>query len=355
MDFKKELSTLKSEIDHEIEIYLDGAIKEAEKTDAFVTAIFKYFKKTILSGGKRIRPIMMYWGYVGAGGNDRQEIIRASISIELIHAFLLMHDDIIDRDDLRRGKKTIHAKYRDFHKRFMIGDDSEHFGTSVGIISGDLIYSLGNQVLFSSQFEPRLIISALNKMQDIVGLTCVGEMQDIYMEYSDNVKEKDILKMYENKTARYTFDGPLKLGAMLAGAGDELCDELTRFAIPLGIAFQIHDDILGVFGNERKTGKPVGSDIAEGKKTVLVSRAYKKATEVQRRVLDELLGKKDISRSDVKRFQNVLVESGAKKEVELYVESLLTEARGVLAQLKLKNNAVDFLEELILYLSNRKN
>ncbi len=355
MNFKTELTTLQGAINQELEKYIDSVIVEVKKTDPFIAAMFKHFKKMTVSGGKRIRPIMMYWGYVGAGGTDTREIIRASISIELIHAFLLMHDDIIDRDDLRRGTKTIHAKYRDYHKKFLVGSDSTHFGNSVGIIAGDLVYSLGNQVLFSSQFEPHLIIAALNKMQDIVGLTCVGEMQDVYMEYSSGVKEDAIVQMYENKTARYTFDGPLKLGALLAGADDAFCDALTKFAIPVGIAFQIHDDLLGVFGDEAKTGKPVGSDIAEGKKTLLVARAYKKATREQKRVLDALLGKKDLSLSDVQRFQEVLIACGAKKDVGEYVEALLNDAHDAVNALSLDARAREFLQEMIVYLRNRNN
>ena len=355
MEFKQQLQTLKKEIDHEIEIYLDSVIKEAEETDIFMVTILKYFKKTILAGGKRIRPIMMYWGYVGAGGKNHKAIIKASISIELIHAFLLIHDDIIDRDDLRRGKKTIHAKYRDYHKKFLVGDDSEHFGTSIGVISGDFVYSLGNQVLFASDFAPELIIKALNKMQNIVGLTCVGEIQDVYMEYSKNVEEGDILKMYENKTARYTFDGPLKLGAMLAGADDKFCDALTKFAVPIGIAFQVHDDILGVFGNEKKIGKPVGSDISEGKKTFLVARAYKNATKVQKNELSGLLGKKDLLLSDVEKFRDVVVATGARDEVDQYTNKLLLDAEKVLKELKVTREAREFLGVLVQYLSSREN
>lgn len=355
MEFKSELQKLKKEVDREIEIYLNYVIEETEKTDFFVASTMRYFKKTILAGGKRIRPIMMYWGYIAAGGKDCKEIIKASISIELIHAFLLMHDDIIDRDDLRRGKKTVHAKYRDYHKRFLQGNDSDHFGISVSIVLGDLVYSLGNRVLFSSKFDSEIIVRALNKMQNIVGLTCIGEVQDVYMEYSKKTTEKDILSMYENKTARYTFDGPLKLGAMLAGANDRFCDQLSTFTIPVGVAFQVRDDILGVFGSEKKTGKPVGSDIAEGKKTLLVSRAYKKADGKQKKILNSLLGKKDLTKSDVVTFQNVLVETGAKTEAEEYMDKLISDAHTALEKANLPKDARAFLYSLASYLNNREN
>lgn len=355
MNFKKELQVLKKQVDREIEVYLDEVIQETAESDIFVASVLRYFKKTILAGGKRIRPIMMYWGYIAAGGTDKKEILRASISIELIHAFLLMHDDIVDRDDLRRGKKTIHANYRDHHRRFLLGNDSDHFGTSVAIIAGDLVYSLGNKVLFSSQFDPQIIIPALKKMQSIVGLTCVGEMQDIYMEYSKGISEKNILKMYENKTARYTFDGPLKLGAMLAGADENFCDQLSGYAVPVGIAFQIRDDFLGVFGSERKTGKSVGSDISEGKKTLLVSRAYHNATIEQKKSLKDLLGNKDLSRNDIKKFQDILVKTGAIDSVHAYMEELISSAEDALKTMKITNESRDFLMTLAQYLNNREN
>lgn len=354
MDIKAELHDLKKQIDKEIEIYLDQVIIEAKSTDIFVAGATKHFKKMILAGGKRLRPIMMYWGYVAAGGQDRAEIVKTSISIELIHAFLLMHDDIIDRDDLRHGKKTMHAHYRDHYNRFFLGDDAEHFGRSIAIVTGDFVYSLGNQVIFASHFEPAIIVRALNKMQNIVGLTCVGEIQDIYMEYSRKVTEANILKMYENKTARYTFDGPLKLGAIFAGADDTFCDKLSAYAIPLGIAFQIRDDILGVYGDSKKTGKPVGSDIAEGKMTFLVHRAYKNSTPQQKEILDRYFGKGNIDEKGVKIFGDVLIATGAMAQADAYIHLLVEQALEALDNVDIPAQAKEFFLSLANHLNNRE-
>ena len=354
MDIKKEMQLLKREIDREIAAHLDQVIKETQKTDLFVASIVRYFKKTLLAGGKRIRPIMMYWGYRAAGGTNRKEIIRTSISIELIHAFLLMHDDIIDRDDLRHGKKTIHAHYRDHYKRFFRGTDAEHFGESLGIISGDFVYSLGNQVLFSSRFEPELIIRALNKLQEIVGLTCVGEVQDVYMEHSRKITKTNILRMYENKTARYTFDGPLKLGAILAGANQKFCKNLENFSVPIGIAFQIQDDILGVFGDAQKTGKPVGSDIAEGKRTFLVETAMECADQATCEHIEKLLGDQNIDDQGIKEFQEILRSCGALEKTEIFMRELIAQSENALVQLHITSESRDFLRSLVVYLNERE-
>lgn len=354
MDIKVELAELKKQVDREIDRYLDTVIAEASKKDVFVAGATKHFKKMILAGGKRLRPIMMYWGYIAAGGTNHKEIIKTSISIELIHAFLLMHDDIIDRDDLRHGKKTMHAQYRDHYRRFFQGQNAEHFGNSIAIVTGDFVYSLGNQVIFASQFDPITIVRALNKMQDIVGLTCVGEIQDIYMEYSKKVTEDRILQMYENKTARYTFDGPLKLGAIFAGADDVFCEQLSAYAIPVGIAFQIRDDILGVFGNSQKTGKPVGSDIAEGKMTYLVHHAYKNASEAQKKVLNRYFGKRTIDRAGVDAFCDVLIATGARADADARIHALVKQSREALERTNIPVQAKDFLDALASHLNNRE-
>jgi geranylgeranyl diphosphate synthase type I len=354
MDVRKELQKFKVDVDLEIENYLDRVIKESKSVDPFVMNAVKFFKKTILAGGKRIRPLMMYYGYKAAGGTDTKEILKTSISIELIHAFLLMHDDIIDRDDLRHGKKTMHARYRDYNKHFLFNNNAEHFGVSIAIIVGDFIYSLGNQILFESNFDSKLIVRALNKMQGIVGKTCIGEMQDVYMEYSKNVSESDILKMYENKTAKYTFEGPLQLGAMLAGADEQFCEKLSDYAIPVGIAFQIRDDMLGVFGDEKKTGKPVGSDIAEGKKTFLVSRTYKNASKKQQQDLKKLMGNENIDLEGVEKFRTIVKQTGAQESVETYMTDLIIQSQKALNNLSLDKDVNDFLFAVTQYLNKRE-
>jgi len=355
MDIKEELKVFKSDIDREIALRLDEVIEDAKDIDPFFVDMMKYFKKTVLAGGKRIRPIMMCLGYKAAGGRDYNKIVKTSVSIELIHAFLLIHDDIIDCDDLRRGKKTIHARYRDYNKRFLFNNNAKHFGQSVAIVLGDFIYSLGNQVLFESKFEAEQIVQALSRLQSIVGMTCVGEMQDVYIEYKSKVTDEEILDMYENKTAKYTFEGPLHLGATLAGAGDTFCNQLSTYAIPLGIAFQIRDDVLGIFGDEKKTGKSAHSDILEGKKTFMVNCAYKNATYEQKCVLDDSLGNKDITVEEIKRFRDVLEETGARDEVENYMQKLLLQSKEALIEISLPKDVKQSFLGLIGYLNKREN
>lgn len=355
MDVKKELATIKKAVDHQLLVYLDDVITEARKEDQLIASMMTYFKKTLLAGGKRVRPAMMQYGYMAAGKESDDVIVKASISIELMHAFLLMHDDIVDRDDYRHGLKTMHAYYRDHSKNLFSSErENEHFGVSTGIVMGDFVHTLGNDVLFSADLPPQNIINAMKKMQDVVGRTAVGEMQDVIIEFKGAATEEEILRMYENKTARYTFEGPLRLGAILAGADDAFCEELSAFAIPLGIAFQLQDDLLGIYGSQEKTGKPVGSDIAEGKITLLVARAYEKATREQKKQLDALLGNPHIAVGDCDVFRDIMKGTGAYDRVIADIEKYTQKAYDAAQQMDIPKQVKDFFCGLAVYLQNRE-
>lgn len=353
MDFKKEIAALKKEVDAELIVYLDRVIKQTREEDKTIAGMLEYFKKILLAGGKRIRPIMMVYGYLAAGGTNRKEIIKTAVSIELAHAFLLMHDDIVDRDDLRHGKKTMHAHYRDYARVHFNATDSEHFGMATALIMGDLAYALANDVLFSAQFDAERVVVAMKKLQEVVGRTAIGEVQDVIMEYKGHATEQEILAMYINKTARYTFEGPLHLGAMLVADNEKLCKQLSAFAVPLGIAFQLRDDYLGIFGSSKKTGKPVGSDIAEGKMTLLVARALQKADRSQRKSIQNLLGDSSITKRDVITFQKLMTDTGAKGEIDKEIEHYVTTAQEAVAAIELAPNVEAFLMSLAEYIHVR--
>lgn len=354
MNIKQELLNFKDLVDKEIDIFLDGVIEETKKLDNFSTLVVKDCKENILAGGKRVRPAMMYYGYLAANGKNHENIIKASVSIELIHFFLLVHDDIIDRDNMRHGKETIHAKYKKYSEKYFFSKDNEHFGISTGIVTGDLLYSLGMKALFNSNFSSENLIRALNKMQSIIGRTIVGEAQDVVMEFKGKATEEEILSMYENKTARYTFEGPLHLGAILAGADDVFCEKLSKFAIPLGIAFQIQDDIIGVFGDSKKTGKPVGSDVSEGKITLLILKAYENADGSQKEVLGNLLSKEDLSEVELDEFRKVLMDTGALDYANGMSFDLLQKAKVAIEEADLPDEPREFLICLVDYLDKRE-
>ncbi len=355
MDIKKTLAEFRSLIDPEISCFLDKAIEDTLDKDRIVAEAIAKVKKNILANGKRLRPAIMYYSYLAVGGKEKKKILETCVSIELIHAFLLIHDDIMDRDAKRHGLDTINESYRKIGKRlFSRKIDPVHFGNSIAIIIGDMLAALGNQVLFNSAFKPDLIIKALCKLQDIIALTVVGQSKDVFMGYSQKAREKEVLEMYKYKTAKYTIEGPAHLGGILGGATQEALDGFSRLAIPLGIAFQIQDDILGIFGTEKKIGKAVGADIREGKQTLLVVRAFEKGNRKQRKILRNVLGKTDLNNKDIKDFQDIITETGSLDYAKKMASNLIRQGKDEIEKLGIKKEAKDFFLGLADFMMSRE-
>jgi len=354
MDIKKRLEDFKKKIDPEIEKYLDEAIKEARKKDFFVAGFLKYVKKMALTGGKRLRPALMYYGYLAVNGKEKRKIIKTAVSVELIHIFLLIHDDIIDKDNKRHGIDTIHFRYQKLGEKIFPKEDSKHFGNSIGIIAGDMLNALGNQIIFNSEFSPAIIMNALYKLQSVVSMTVIGEAQDVYIGYKGKATEKEILEMYKNKTAKYTVESPLHLGAILGGADDKILKNLSRLAIPIGIAFQIQDDILGLFGSEKKLGKPVGSDIKEGKQTILVSKAMEKSDSKQIKILNNLLGKNNLTTQDVEKFREIIKGTGSLDYAQNMAQKFISQGKREIKKAEISKEAKIFLLGIADYMMDRE-
>lgn len=354
MNALKELEEFKKEVDRELELYLDKTIKKAQEHDIVVADALKYVKKIVLAGGKRIRPAFMYYGYLATGGKELKKMIHASISIELVHVFLLIHDDIMDRDNTRHGIDTVHYKYEKLGKTFFGKGDFEHFGLSMAIIIGDMVGAFGNQVIYDSKFDSDLIMQALSRLQSIIAMTVIGQSQDICIEYRKMATEKEILAMYTNKTAKYTIEGPLHLGAILGGATEEELKAMSTYAIPIGIAFQIQDDILGLFGSEKKLGKRVGSDIEEGKQTILVAKAREFGDKSQKAVLKSILGKKNLTKQDIVDFQQVIIATGSLEYAKNMARELILQGRESLEKIKIAQETKDFLDGIAQYMIDRE-
>lgn len=348
------LKILKKQFDVELRQAFDDALKDVEKRDVFIFEALKYVKKISLVAGKRLRPSFMYYGYLAGGGKEKEKIIKTAISIEFIHNFLLIHDDIMDRDKMRHNLDTVNFHYARVGKKIFGTADDVHFGDSMAIIIGDMVGALGNKILFSSKFKAENIIKALIKLQDIISGTVIGQAQDFYIQYRGETTEKEVLKMYENKTAKYTIEGPLHLGAILGGATEEALNGLSLYAIPIGIAFQIQDDILGIFGSEEKLGKTIGADIIEGKQTLLVVKAKEKANKNQKKVLNSLLGKKDLTQAEIKEFRNIIRETGALDYANDLAKKLIEKSKNELKNLQIDQEAKNFLMEIADFMIERE-
>lgn len=354
MDAKKTLLKYKQKIDPELDSYFQKVIAENNKIDINISNAIDYVRQITMASGKRARAAFMYYGYLAAGGTKKKDIAKASISVEIMHSFALIHDDIIDQDDLRHGITTTHVHYSNMAKKYFKNKNAIHFGNSMAIVIGDMINALGNRVLLEANFPPHLVAKAALCLQNIIFITILGETEDILIENRGQATEKEILQMYKNKTAKYTIEGPLQIGAILAGANTKLLQALSSYAAPAGIAFQIQDDILGVFGTKVKLGKPIASDIRQGKQTILIAKALEKANKKQKVILKNCLGNNNLTTQDLADFKQVIIDTGSLKYAQDMATKLITKAKAEITKQRIPKESKDFLINIADYMLNRE-
>jgi geranylgeranyl diphosphate synthase, type I len=279
----------------------------------------------LAAGGKKMRPLLCYWGFRGAGGAaDDAGVITAGMSLELFQAAALVHDDIIDRSDIRRGAPSVHKQFESRHDRSGWHLDAAHFGTGAAILAGDLCLSLSEEAFASISGSPATTGAAraiFNRMRTEV---MAGQYLDLLEEAAGPDREPDeaaerALSIVRFKSAKYSTEHPLCIGGALAGASPGMLAGYSSFALPLGEAFQLRDDLLGVYGDPAVTGKPAGDDLREGKRTVLIAMALQSGSAAQNSALNAGLGRVEMSQDEVLRLQEIIDETGARQEVEALI------------------------------------
>jgi len=350
------LKEYQGEVNLLLKEYFKQEIKIAKETDSIAVDAIKSIQDFVLAGGKRLRPALLYYSYLAAGGRESKNIKQASLAIELIHVFLLIHDDIMDNDDKRHGIDTIHKKYEKVAKRTFSNKDNKHFGQSIAIVVGDLCHTMANKVLFNASFRPEVILNALDRLQDTVYDVIPGQIRDVRLGYAGKATEKEILKVQEAKTAHYTFNAPIELGYILA-ENENTKDQsnFKDYSMAMGKAFQIRDDILGIFGDEKTIGKPVGSDIIEGKRTLLTNYVVKNGSAQQNKTLNKLLGKQDLTKKELLLFRDIIEESGSLAYSKKRGNDMVEAALESLEKINFKNkNAETFFKGIAQYIVNRE-
>lgn len=287
----------------------------AGDTNELVEKILRF----VMSGGKRVRPTMCWLGWLGAGGQDIPAIVAAAASLELFHAFALIHDDIMDRSTSRRNQLTVHHQFTEWHEREKWRGDSGSFGTSMGILAGDLSLILSEVLLHESGLPARSREAAKPILHEMWVEITAGQYLDVLEQARRTYSIDDAITVIRYKTARYTIERPLRIGAALAGADPALSRAYTAFGIPLGEAFQLRDDVLGMFGDPAVTGKPNVDDLREGKQTVLIALARERATTRQRELIDRLHGAPLLDPEQAAELRAIAVDTGALAEVETMI------------------------------------
>jgi len=329
---------------------------------------FLEYSDDFLRGGKRFRALFCYWGWqaVGAGRGefdplasddtpaDLPAVVTAAAALEIFHAAALVHDDIMDNSDTRRGRPAAHKRFESLHRDGGWSGSALGYGQSAALLLGDLLLGWSDEMLdeglfaLTSRGSARAARLEFNRMRTEV---TAGQYLDILEEKSWHThQESELLsrahRVIVYKSAKYSVEAPLAIGASLGGATAEQVAALRAFGLPLGVAYQLRDDMLGVFGDPEVTGKPAGDDLREGKRTVLIALARTKLPTSVRRVLDELLGDEELDAQQISMMQAAIRDSGAIDHVERIIDHNVAQAREALAQAPLTASARDQLMQL---------
>jgi geranylgeranyl diphosphate synthase, type I len=297
----------------------------------------------VLGGGKRLRPAFAYWGYRGAGGTDSAELVATVAALEFVQASALIHDDVMDGSDTRRGEPAVHRRFATLHGRSGWSGDPDGFGEAAAILLGDLALVWSDELLHGGGLDPAGIARARPVFDVMRTEVTAGQYLDVLGQATRDTSVGWAQTVARYKSAKYTIERPLLFGAALAGAPPELSRAYSGYGLPLGEAFQLRDDLLGVYGDPARTGKPAGDDLREGKRTYLVAAALEAADPGQRAVIESGLGSPDV---DVDALRTVIAGTGARERTERRIDELTGAAIAALETVDLPDEPRTALTEL---------
>lgn len=343
------LSAVKEQVDQALHEQYAAARRRDAASDFHCLELLQAMDDFIARGGKRLRPYLAYLAYAGLGGKDERSIIAAGVSLELLHNFLLIHDDIIDRDTVRYGGPNIEGVYA---KKFA---GSEYAAKSVALLAGDIAYSLSHDTLSNLPVSAEQRLAMLKALDETVFTVACGELVDSLagVPGQEPLSFEQIMAVYTNKTALYSVYLPLQIGAVLAGCEESLLKDLKILAVPLGIAYQMRDDYLGLFGNEQQTGKPITGDAREGKQTIYYALARERLNAKEQKQFSERYGNPKLDEEGVAWIRALFQEKGVVEEVELRITALRQESLAMLAAVPFSREVKKELEKLVSYCTER--
>jgi geranylgeranyl diphosphate synthase type I len=342
------LTDIAKRVEHRLTTLLDGERARWTALDGDLAEPIDRLTDAVLAGGKRLRPAFVHWGFVGAMDElaDDASVVDAGAAFEMLHTFALIHDDVVDDSDTRRGLPALHVRFRSDHTAGRYQGEPDRFGEGVAVLVGDLAHVYAD--MLTAGFPP-----AARRVWDELRIEVnIGQYLDVLGTARGDTDPVRAGRIARYKSAKYTIERPLHLGAALAGRLDELAGCYSAFGLPLGEAFQLRDDLLGVFGDRSVTGKPVGDDLREGKPTPLLAEAVARADAAQGAVLARV-GTPDLDDADVARCQQVLVDTGAVAQIEADIEGRRGRAIAEIAEAPVTSAARTALIDLAWYVTAR--
>ncbi|MCT2089049.1 polyprenyl synthetase family protein [Micrococcus terreus] len=338
---------------------LDVHLQRAETISASARPMVESIAR-LSAGGKRMRALLCWWGWQGAGGGpDHPGILDAAVALELFQAAALIHDDVVDRSDTRRGAPSVHRAFESLHRRSGWRQDPAHFGVAAAILTGDLCLALSEELFAEAAESVGTGPAARDRFNTMRFEVMVGQYLDVLDEVEIPAQDPQVAldrarTVLRFKSAHYSTVHPLALGGILAGAEPALLGAYDAFSLPLGEAFQLQDDLLGVFGDPEVTGKPAGDDLREGKRTELVAHAMELLSPDEGAELDARLGDPQLSADQVARLQELLEHSGARARVEAEVSDLGGQAVAALSELQVPATVHEGLSDLAQRILSRR-
>jgi geranylgeranyl diphosphate synthase type I len=314
---------------------------------------------SLLAGGKRLRPAFCYWGWRGAAGapeggaewNDA--VLRAASALEFLQACALIHDDVMDGSDTRRGLPAAHRRFATVHRSNEWLGTAEEFGVGAAILLGDLCLSWADELLLNSGMPAAAVDRAKRIYDEMRTELMAGQYLDLLEQARGGGSVERAMRVVRYKAAKYTIERPLHIGAALAGAAPALFTAYTAYGLPLGEAFQLRDDVLGVFGDPTETGKPAGDDLREGKRTVLIALATEAASPAQARTLRAHLGDPSLDPAGVAELRSVIEETGALAQTEEMIDDLLKQALQAIDDPAIDEQAAQVMRDLAIAATRR--
>ena len=334
-----------AEISREISSFLDHQTRILEGIADDLLPVGEAIKD-FLEGGKRLRPRFAITAYQACGGTDIGTAIKAVTSLEFLHACALIHDDVMDGSETRRGKPAVHHQFANFHRQEQFHGNSESFGLSSAILLGDLCLVWADQSLHSAGLTTEQILHVQPIYDEMRAELMAGQYLDVLEQAIGASNLERSLRVARYKSGKYSVERPLHFGSAMAKSDSETLRVFSDFGLPLGEAFQLRDDILGVFGDPTITGKPAGDDLREGKRTVLMAETFARASQIQTQSILRHFGDPHLSSEGISVLREIISSTGALAAVEKRIETNAGKAQEVISSSRLTVDGKSLLSEL---------
>ncbi|WP_405901879.1 polyprenyl synthetase family protein [Streptomyces sp. NBC_00656] len=310
------MPSTRAEVDAHLAGFLQGKARAAAE-QGMPGEVVEVLSDFLFAGGKRVRPLLCVMGWHAARGEGpARPVVRVAASLEMFHAFALVHDDIMDESETRRGKPTVHRAFTTRHTSGRSDAAAVRLGASAALLVGDLALAWSDELLHTAGLTPEQLAEVVPVIDTMRTEVMYGQYLDLLAAGRLDADVDRALAIARYKTAKYTVERPLHIGAALAGAGPVLLEALSAYALPLGESFQLRDDLLGALGDPATTGKPDDGDLREGKHTVLLSLALQQASPAQARTLRRLIGHGGLDAGGAREARTTLLATGAPAAVE---------------------------------------